>query len=288
MARPLRIDIAGGIAHVTARGNNRAAIFATPEQRDRLLALLTRTVDRYSWICHAYVVMPNHYHLLVETPLPNLSLGMRQLNGRYGQWFNARHDRSGHVFGGRFKSVTVEKDGHLLEAARYIVLNPLRAARPSQFVAWRWSSYQATAGLVSCPRALTIDWLLSSFADDRREAQRRYREFVADGVDASLVPQIVGEIYLGDEEFIRALMPREPVAEVPRVQWQPLRPGLAELCSSPDGVLDAYRRYGYRLREIAAHLGVHPSTVSRALVRLEQATAAQRDPDGAGAEADRP
>lgn len=123
MARPLRIDVPGGIAHVTARGNNRQSIFRAVEHRDRLVAILERVVVRHGWLCHAYVVMDNHYHLLLETPLPNLSLGMRQLNGLYAQWFNRRHDRGGHVFGGRLKSIAVEPDEHFLEAARYIVLN---------------------------------------------------------------------------------------------------------------------------------------------------------------------
>jgi REP element-mobilizing transposase RayT len=108
VARPLRIDVPGGIVHVTARGNNRQAIFRAEEHRNRLVAILQGVVVRYAWRCHAYVLMDNHYHLLVETPLPNLSLGMRQLNGLYAQWFNRRHDRSGHVFGGRFKSIAVE------------------------------------------------------------------------------------------------------------------------------------------------------------------------------------
>jgi putative transposase len=118
VARPLRIDVPGGISHVTARGNNRWAILRTGEQRNRLVETLARVVGRYEWICHAYVVMDNHYHLLVETPLPNLSMGMRQLNGLYAQWFNRRFDRSGHVFGGRFKSIAVERQEHFLEAAR--------------------------------------------------------------------------------------------------------------------------------------------------------------------------
>jgi putative transposase len=146
VTRPLRIDVPGGIAHVTARGNNRLAIFPAAEHRDRFVAILHRVVERYSWICHAYVVMDNHYHLLLETPLPNLSLGMRQLNGRYAQWFNCRHNRSGHLFGGRFKSIAVERSAHFLEAARYIVLNPLRTVRPRRFTDWRWSSYRPPQG----------------------------------------------------------------------------------------------------------------------------------------------
>lgn len=277
VARPLRIDVPGGIAHVTARGNNRSAIFRAAEHRDRLVATLELVVERYGWICHAYVVMDNHYHLLVETPLPNLSLGMRQLNGRYAQWFNRRHSRIGHVFGGRFKSIAVARDEHFLEAARYIVLNPLRTAQPQRFADWRWSSYAPTAGLVSCPRFLTIDGILSRFDSQRAVARRRYTEFAAAGVDASLHERLIGEIYLGDEEFIRQLMPDAPVAEVPRVQWQPLRPSLDVLCGVDAGLLVAYKTYGYRLREIGDHLGVSPATVSRALARFEQAARAREN-----------
>ena len=271
----------GGIVHVTARGNNRQAIFRAAEHRDQLVAILQRVVVRHGWLCHAYVLMDNHYHLLVETPLPNLSLGMRQLNGLYAQWFNRRHDRSGHVFGGRFKSIAVERDEHFLEAARYIVLNPLRTVRPRRFTDWRWSSYPATAGLVPCPTFLRIEGVLSAFDSDRAVAQQRYVEFVADGIEASLEARLVGEIYLGDEDFIRDLMPGVRIAEVPRVQWQPLRPSLDALCGERAGILAAYRTYGYRLHEIGDHLGVHPATISRALVRLEQAAGARGDEDSA-------
>lgn len=272
MVRPLRLDVPGGIAHVTARGNNRAAILRLPEHRDRLLELLDGVVARYSWICHAYVVMHNHFHLLVETPLPNLSLGMRQLNGLYAQWFNRRHGRSGHVFGGRFGSIAVADDEHFLGAARYVVLNPLRTRRSQNFVDWRWSSYQPTAGIAPCPRFLTVDGVLRGFSGSRTKARERYVEFVAAGIEDALRKRLIGEIYLGDETFVRRLMPNEPVAEVPRVQWQPLRPSLEQLCHDPAGLLDAYRLYGYRLREIGEHLGVHPATVSRAISRLERAT----------------
>ena len=246
-------------------------IFRTPEHRDRLVATLALVVKRYGWICHAYVVMHNHFHLLVETPLPNLSLGMRQLNGRYAQWFNRRHNRSGHVFGGRFGSIAVADDAHFLKAARYVVLNPIRTTRPQNFAGWRWSSYQATAGLASCPPLLTVDGVLGRFAASRARARERYVEFVAAGVEETLWELLVGEIYLGEEDFVRALMPEGPVPDVARVQWQPLRPSLDELSRREGWLLEAYRLYGYRLGEIGRYLGVHPSTVSRALVRLETA-----------------
>lgn len=93
MARPLRIEFSGAVYHVTSRGNARQNIVVDDRDRSQFLAVLAHVVDRYGWLCHAYCVMDNHYHLLVETPQPNLSFGMRQLNGRYTQSFNRRHTR---------------------------------------------------------------------------------------------------------------------------------------------------------------------------------------------------
>ena len=127
MARPLRIEFPGALYHVTSRGNARAPIFLEDRDRRQLLRILSDVVERYRWVCHAYCLMTNHYHLLVETPEANLSRGMRQLNGLYTQRFNRAHERVGHILQGRFGAVLVERDAHLLELARYVVLNPVRA-----------------------------------------------------------------------------------------------------------------------------------------------------------------
>ena len=129
MARPLRLEFPGAVYHVTSRGNARAAIFLDDEDRPIFLGVLGAVVARFGWLCHAYCLMDNHYHLLLETPDPNLSRGMRQLNGVYTQRFNRRHGRVGHVLQGRFKAILVDRDGYLLELARYLVLNPVRAGR---------------------------------------------------------------------------------------------------------------------------------------------------------------
>jgi len=121
-------------------------------------------VRRFNWLCHAYCLMDNHYHLLIETPEGNLSAGMRQLNGVYTQSFNRAHGRDGHLFKGRFNAILVEKQSHLLELCRYVILNPVRAgmvARPEQHP---WSSYLATLGAAEKPEFLTTEWLLSTFA----------------------------------------------------------------------------------------------------------------------------
>ena len=109
MARPLRLEFPGAIYHITSRGNAREDIFVDDRDREVFLSVLTDTVDRYNWLCHAYCLMDNHYHLLIETPDPTLSLGMRQLNGVYTQAFNRMHHRVGHIFQGRYKSILVEK-----------------------------------------------------------------------------------------------------------------------------------------------------------------------------------
>ena len=107
MARPLRIEFPGAVYHVTSRGNERKAIFRDDQGRKTFLDTLKDVTLRYNWLCHAYCLMENHYHLLIDTPDGNLSVGMRQLNGIYTQRFNKRHGRVGHLFQGRFKAVLV-------------------------------------------------------------------------------------------------------------------------------------------------------------------------------------
>src|SRR3990172_3746573 len=163
MARPLRIVFPGAIYHVTSRGNARAAIFKEDADRELFLEVLQQVVERFNWLCHAYCLMDNHYHLMIETPDGNLTGGMRQLNGVYTQRFNRRHRRVGHVFQGRFRAILVDRDSYLLELCRYVVLNPVRARMVKRVRDYRWSSYRACAGIGKAPAFLTCDWLWSQF-----------------------------------------------------------------------------------------------------------------------------
>ena len=202
MARPLRLEFSGAVYHVTSRGNARQNIVDDDRDRSQWLTILAPVVDRYGWLCHAYCRMDNHYHLLIETPQPNLSLGMRQLNGRYTQAYNRRHHRVGHLFQGRFAAILVEKEVHLLELCRYVVMNPVRAKLVPHPRQWTWSSYRATVGETQAPVRLATHWILGQFGDRVRPAQEKYRAFVAEGRGGPRPwEQLTGQIYLGSEAF---------------------------------------------------------------------------------------
>lgn len=273
MSRPLRLEYPGAVYHLTSRGNARQRIFWVDADRELFFRTLAQVISRYGWICHAYCLMENHYHLLVETPRANLSLGMRQLNGVYTQTFNRRHRRVGHLFQGRFKAILIEKEAHLLELCRYVVLNPLRVKRKDRFQKATWSSYAATAGVEAVPKFLTVDWVLSQLGQGRSEAQVRYRHFVKEGLDDRPWDKVKGQIYLGSEAFIKkhSIEDGTELAEVPRAQWQALRPALERILGkkSQRSIERAYREHGYRLKDIAQYLGVHYSTVSRRLKQSE-------------------
>jgi putative transposase len=183
MARRIRIQYPGALYHVTSRGNRRAPIFI--DDRDHLiwLDLLGGMVERYRIVVHSYVQMPNHYHLLAETPDGNLSAGIHFLNGHYAQHFNKRRQLSGHVFQGRFHAESIERQAHLLELARYLALNPVRAELADAPESWRWSSYTGLFGARPLQECVHDAWLLSQFAGADRQAQLfAYRAFVAQGI----------------------------------------------------------------------------------------------------------
>jgi REP element-mobilizing transposase RayT len=172
----------GGVYHVAARGNRRAAIYLDDLDRRFFLGQLRSVVSRYGWVCHAYCLMNNHYHVLLTTPRPNLSEGMYRLNRLHAERFNARHDLSGHVFQGRFFGELIEGPAHLLALCRYIVLNPIRAHLCPHPTAWPWSSFNETAGMASASGICKPAWLLDQFSRDRDRARELYAEFVADGI----------------------------------------------------------------------------------------------------------
>ena len=169
---------------MATRSNRGQALYFDARDRVGFLQILASVARQFGWLIRVYCLMDNHYHVLVETPEPNLSAGMHRLNSAYVHWFNDIHEVEGHLFERRFRSVLIERDGHALHVTRYIPLNPVRAGlcdRPEQY---RWSSYAATMGKADPPEFLQFEWVLGLFADDHEQARELYQEFVCEGLPA--------------------------------------------------------------------------------------------------------
>ncbi|MCJ7745954.1 MAG: transposase [Actinobacteria bacterium] len=229
---------------MTSRGNGKQKIFLDDRDRAVFLSMLASVVERHSWICFAYCLMNNHYHLLIETPNANLSEGMRNLNSAYSQGFNKKHDLVGHVMQGRYKSPLVKNDNHMLELTRYIVLNPVRSGLAREPGQWRWSSYCATAGLSPVPTFLRTDNILGLFSKDRDEARKAYIRFVNEGP-------------LGGYSV-------EPDG---RAELEELFQEANDTAARALAMREAHLMHGYTITEIANHLKVNCSTVSRTIMQ---------------------
>ena len=251
MARPLRLEYEGAVYHVTSRGNEKANVFRDERDRTRFLEILGLVATASGWLVHAWCLMGNHYDLVVETPRGNLSSGMQRINGRYTQWFNIRHRRSGHLFQGRYKAILVERETHLLELCRYVVLNPVRTGTVPSASAWAWSSYRATAGRSPAPRWLDVDGTLSRFAKSKSRARELYRRFVAEGRAApSPIAAVRHQAYLGGDEFLKEVDARLKGAvlaeDIPRGQRFPAPVAIETI-----------------RRAVALEFGVEPASLSR-------------------------
>jgi putative transposase len=281
MARPLRLEYEGAVYHITSRGNARESIFLDEGDRARFLEVLADVVDRYDWICHAYCLMTNHYHLLIETPDAGLSQGMQLLNGVYTQWFNRRHDRVGHLLQGRFKAILVEKESQLLELARYVVLNPVRAKMVRSVRDWPWSSYRATAGQTEVPEFLTVDWVLSQCDPDQGHAVRAYRRFIRQGRGINVWDELRAGALLGTDGFVdqlRPLLKEKPLdPEYRKRERFAARPSLEELfrdvsdkATRNERIYQAVRVHHYTLREVGDYVGLLYSTISMIAKRVHE------------------
>jgi putative transposase len=278
MARPLRLELAGAVYHVTSRGDGREDIFFCDEDRRAWLEVLAVVCMRCNWVCYAYCQMTNHYHLVIETPDANLSRGMRQLNGVYTQRVNRSHQRVGHVFQGRFKAILVEKDSYLLELARYVVLNPLRAKMVRHLGQWPWSSYLTSCGQAAKPDWLQVDFVLSQFASQRSRAIAKYVAFVHEGARLpSVWSQLRGQVYLGSEAFVsemQGLVDKKPaLTEIPHAQRHALTRALSDFADNRarnEAIALAYLSGQHTMAAIAEHFGVHYTTVSRLVKSYER------------------
>lgn len=277
MSRPLRVVYPDALYHIISRGNEKNDIFLSDDDRKTFLQILNQVIKLYQWFCHAYCLMGNHYHLLIETHLPNLSQGMRDLNGIYAQTFNRVHNRNGHLFEGRFKGFIVEKESYLLEVARYIALNPVRANIVVQPADWQWSSYRATAGYDIPHPLLTVNWIWDCFAPDAEMAKKEYRKFVMDGLanpKKNMMEFPPAEIVLGQKHFVekieKLLSTTSRSEEIPNLEFPVTRPEIKKLFNPKDdkekrneSIVKAAFQYNYNQKEIAEILNLHYSTVSK-------------------------
>jgi len=269
MARPLRIEYDGAVYHITSRGNARSDIYLGDEDRELFLDVLGYVIQRFDWKCHAYCLMSNHYHLMIETPQPNLSRGMSQLNGMFTQRFNRKHGRIGHVFQGRYKSIIVDKDAYLLELSRYIVRNPLAAHMVKSIQDWHWSSYLATAGTIKAPDFLCVDWLLSQFSNSKSKARKAYKYFVNQEDHSSPWQALNGPDILGNDSFRESL--QKDLGDAPLgvargkaiLRHLPLSEIAKEDEERGTWMREAYCEHGYTMQAIAKFAGLHHSTVSK-------------------------
>jgi putative transposase len=211
MARPLRIEFEGAIYHVTARGNERGKIFFSKRDYEKFKEYLTAAKEKYGFILHAYVLMTNHYHLILETPEKNLSKIMHFINSSYTTYTNVKRKRSGHLFQGRYKAILVDKDNYLLELSRYIHLNPVRVNMAQKPEEYPYSSYRSYVTGCQIENIVSSETILEMMTTKRKEAPDRYRNFVESALGeetASPLQKVYGGIILGDESFIRNALAR--------------------------------------------------------------------------------
>ncbi len=281
MSRPLRLEFPNALYHVTSRGDRQEAIYEGDDDRRLFYEVLKGVYERYRWRIHAYCLMDNHYHLLIETPDANLSKGMRHLNGVYTQHYNTKHHRVGHVFQGRYKAILVQKDSYLMELARYIVLNPVRARMVRTAKDWPWSSYRATVGQADAPAWLYTDWLLSVFSKQKAAARRHYKQFVADGKgQASPWDELKNQVYLGSEPFVKKMQDKlndkTDLSEIPIAQKRAVAKTLTYYTNRYKHrdrvIVEAYSSGAYSMKQIGEHVGLHYSWVSRIVNRARSKT----------------
>lgn len=260
MSRPPRIQAPGAFYHVTSRGNRRNRIYADEFDYATWLAMLAEAALRFELVIHSYCLMPNHYHLVVETPRGNIANGMHYLNGKYFQFFNRKYQLTGHVSQGRYHAELIQRELHLLELARYVVNNPVRAGLVLSAEDWTWSSHRSAAGIDPSPPWLTLQWILGQFGDGN-DAQHTtaYRKFVEQGRSQP-----------------NPLRHAHKPGQRSRVDDPALLASLAEYFSrftDPlDAALQAYLSSTYSIRALARHLRTSP----RSLLRLLRQRARQK------------
>src|SRR4030067_3821088 len=289
MARPLRIEYPGAFYHITSRGNEQQNIFKSDSDRVRFLSYLESAVERYKAAIHVYCLMNNHYHLLLETPIGNLSQIMRHINGAYTTYYNTKRKRFGHLLQGRYKAILIEADEYAEELSRYIHLNPIRAGIRVKLEEYQWSSYQYYIGKKQTPKWLTVDYILSYFGRETSTAQKKYSEYVksliTDNEYDNPLKDTKASAILGGNEFVNEIrdkylsgkkidrnqpslreLKRTNIKEIISEVEKTL--GKNEVISKKAAIYLCHRYSGRTLREIGGYFSIGESAVSQTSKRF--------------------
>jgi putative transposase len=270
--------------HIISRGIARMTIFHNEKDWIKFIQFMERVTEKYNWTCHAYCLMSNHYHLLLETPDANMVPGMKQLNQFYSQFYNWKYQRVGPVLQGRYKAWLIEKEEKFLDNCRYIVNNPVEAKMVEHPSEWPWSSFRATRGLEKVPGYLETDFLLKHFSSSRKKAQKMYEDFILAGIGIdSPLKEAKNQIFLGSDSFIAETMQHvdrdDEMNNVPKTQKLANRPSLENVFNGSHNIskqarnhliLKAHDIHLCTQREIGNHLGLHPGYISRIVLKMRK------------------
>lgn len=289
MSRPLRIGYPNAFYHVTARGNERQAIYKSNKDREHFLEYLESATERYKAVIHVYCLMDNHYHILLQTPEGNLSQIMHHINGAYTNYFNTKRKRTGHLFQGRYKAFLVSIDEYAKELSRYIHLNPVRAGMVEKPGEYRWSSYKDYISLNNPPNWLHTDFVLNLIDKNVKVARAGYKRFVESMVGVeyeSPLKDVFASTILGSRDFINEIREKhldrkKRDRDLPDLKFFHERPGIEEIIKkvamimNEDAMLTrrvqlylCHRFSGKKLKDIGDHFGIGVSGVSQASRRV--------------------
>ncbi len=289
MARKPRIEFEGAFYHIITRGNQRQKIFKDPYDYTKYLDLLVRYKKTHPFRLHAYVLMSNHVHLLIETgPVP-LSKILQGINQSYTAYFNKTYKTVGHLFQGRYKAILCDRDQYLLSLLKYIHLNPVRAKIAKTPEVYPWSSHPCYAHKTKGNELIDEDQALRLFSEDKTKARKLYRAYMDDGlaVDKDDIYTTIDQRVLGDEIFLSRIMQSSEVEIDNRKRYR--QHSLPEIAGSIEkgygitigqlrekskdrGILRGRKvfslvasDYGYKGREIAAYMRKDPAVITRYL-----------------------
>jgi len=293
MVRKPRVQFPGALYHVIGRGNQQQDIFLNDEDYSCYMNYLLDYHQRFHFILYAYVLMPNHIHLMLETGEVPLSKIMQCLQLRYSQYFNRKYRKKGHLFQGRYKSILCDRDTYLLELIRYLHLNPIRAGIVTHPLDYPWSSHQIYVGKKKA-KWIETELILSQFGKKKRESVKRYQKFILDGLGMGHREdyyKVVDQRYLGDDTFIDQISKKRkeyekegPILRIPLVEIEDLvchRMGMEkEILHSASRYRKAVKARSiiaylgrtigrYKLKDLANHFKRDPMTLSYGIRKLE-------------------